>query len=279
MDSDQAVDITILVDNEAGPGLDAEHGLALWIETNGQSILFDTGQGTALPINTQRLGIDLGKTDRIVLSHGHYDHTGGLPHVLGSSPGAEVYCHPGVVRPRYSRRDGSTKPVQMPPPTMAALDHIPEHNLHWASEAVRLSDSVGLTGPIPRRTRYEDTGGAFFRDRVAQSPDAIEDELALWIRTDVGLIVCVGCCHAGLVNTLNHACRQSGAARIRAVIGGLHLLNANRERLEKTLTALATFSIDSIIPCHCTGDKAIEAFEDVLGKRIIRGRSGLTFRW
>ena len=217
-----AIAITILVDNQAGPGLTTEHGFSLWIETDGRRILFDTGQGPALPMNARTLGVDLQQTDMLVLSHGHYDHTGGIPHVLQVAPNAHVYCHPGVVQPRYSLRNGSPKPAHMPSESMAALDRLPEKNLHWTSEAVRLSENIGLTGPIPRQTTFEDTGGAFFLDPEARHADPIEDDLALWIKTDQGLVVCVGCCHAGIINTLTHVRRLSGVARIRAVIGGLH---------------------------------------------------------
>jgi len=275
MDTHQ-IAITILVDNQAKSGLTPEHGLALWIETGGQHILFDTGQGQALPANAQALGIDLGQTDRLVLSHGHYDHTGGIPHVLSSSLHVHVYCHPGVVQPRYSRRNGTPKAIQMPSQAMTALDHVSDKKMHWTSEALQLSETIGLTGPIPRETSYEDTGGPFFRDRGARTADTIDDDLALWIRTEKGLVVCVGCCHAGLINTLNHACRQSGTSRIRAIIGGLHLLNASPQRLEQTLTALTTFAVEKIIPCHCTGSQAIDAMEARLGQRVVRGQSGLT---
>jgi 7,8-dihydropterin-6-yl-methyl-4-(beta-D-ribofuranosyl)aminobenzene 5'-phosphate synthase len=194
--------ITILVDNQAGPGLTTEHGFSLWIEADGRHILFDTGQGPALPVNARALGVDLRQTDMVVLSHGHYDHTGGIPHVLHVAPNAHVYCHPGVVQPRYSLRNGSPKPAHMPSESMAALDRLPEKNLHWTSEAVMLSENIGLTGPIPRQTTFEDTGGAFFLDPEARHADPIEDDLALWIKTDEGLVVCVGCCHAGIINTL-----------------------------------------------------------------------------
>lgn len=266
--------ITILVDNQAGPGLTTEHGFSLWIEADGHHILFDTGQGPALPVNAGTLGVDLRQTDMVVLSHGHYDHTGGIPHVLQVAPNAHVYCHPGVVQPRYSLRNGSPKPAHMPSEAMAALDRLPEKNLHWTSEAVRLSENIGLTGPIPRQTTFEDTGGAFFLDPEARHADPIEDDLALWIRTDQGLVVCVGCCHAGIINTLTHVRRLSGVAPIRAVIGGLHLLNADRRRLNHTLAAMQTMPIETVIPCHCTGDRAMDELEAVMGAKTRRSSSG-----
>jgi 7,8-dihydropterin-6-yl-methyl-4-(beta-D-ribofuranosyl)aminobenzene 5'-phosphate synthase len=268
------IDITILVDNQAGPGLTTEHGFSLWIEADDRHILFDTGQGPALPANARSLGVDLRKTDALVLSHGHYDHTGGIPHVLHVAPKAHVYCHPGVVQPRYSLRNGSPKPAHMPPESMAAIDKLSEKNLHWISEAVMLSENIGLTGPIPRQTTFEDTGGAFYLDPETRHVDPIEDDLALWIKTDDGLVICVGCCHAGIINTLTHIRRLSGVARIRAVIGGLHLLNADDRRLNHTLAAMKTIAVETVIPCHCTGDRAIDKLEAAMGAKILRSGSG-----
>jgi len=277
--SSSPIDITILVDNQAGPGLTNEHGLSLWIETAGRHILFDTGQGPALPLNARALGVDLCETDILVLSHGHYDHSGGMPHVLHTAPNAQIYCHPGVVQPRYSQRNGSSRAIQMPSESMAALDRLPDKHLHWTSEAIMLSENMGLTGPIPRQTSFEDTGGPFYLDPEARHVDPIEDDLALWVKTDEGLVVVVGCCHAGIVNTLDHVRRLSGTSRIRAVIGGLHLLNADRQRLDQTLAALKILSIETVIPCHCTGDRARAELEAIPDAKILRSRSGAIYHF
>ena len=272
------VDITILVNNQAPPGLVAEHGLSLWIRTTDRHILFDTGQGPALPANAEALGVDLGLTDQLVLSHGHYDHTGGLAHLLKVAPRAHVYCHPGVVQPRYRKREDGPKGIQIPEDAKAALYRLPEKQLHWTSEATFLADAIGLTGPIPRQTPYEDTGGPFFLDPGVRQPDPIEDDLALWVGTAEGLVICVGCCHAGIVNTIDHVRRLSGISRIRAVIGGLHLMNASRHRLEKTVAAMAALPIDKVIACHCTGEAAFGALDMALGDRFIRGEAGETYQ-
>lgn len=118
------VNITILVDNKAGLGLVGEHGLSLWIECGGHKILFDTGQGLALPFNAYKLGADLESADILVLSQGHYDHTGGVFHVLQRNPEVHVYCHPAAVLPRYSLYNGAVRHIHMPHSTMAAIDKI-----------------------------------------------------------------------------------------------------------------------------------------------------------
>jgi len=265
--------ITIVVDNQAGDGLRAEHGLSLWIDAGDTKILFDTGQGAALADNAGKLGIGLERADILVLSHGHYDHTGGVPLVLKSSRKAKVYCHAGVVQPRYSMRNGTAKAIRMPSDSMAALDKLPEENLHWTSRARLIAGGIGLTGPIPRETSFEDPGGPFFLDRQGRRADPIDDDLALWMTTGRGLVVCVGCCHAGIVNTLTHVFRLSGTNRLRAVIGGFHLLDAGTERLEQTMAALRSLAPELVVPCHCTGEKAIKMLTAALGERVVPGRA------
>lgn len=271
------VTITILVDNYAGDGLSAEHGLSLWIETTDKNILFDTGQGGALAPNAEKLGVDLLATDALVLSHGHYDHAGGVSRLLRTAPALEVYCHPAAIVPRYGNRAGKAKPLGMPCEALRSLDRLPSPRMHWVQDGATLTADVELTGYIPRHTSYEDTGGAFFLDPAMRRPDPIDDDLALWINTPEGLVVCVGCCHAGLINTLNRAIVQSGNSRLLAVIGGFHLLNANGSRLEKTVAALEELSPECIVPCHCTGTRVIEFLERSFGTRMSEGFAGATF--
>ena len=109
-----AAKLTIIVDNKAAEGLLCEHGFAVWIEVAGRRLLFDTGQGAAIAGNADMLGIDLRTADALVLSHGHYDHTGGVPLLIARAPTAEIYAHPAATGPRYSLRDGVAKQIAMP---------------------------------------------------------------------------------------------------------------------------------------------------------------------
>ena len=108
--------ITVLVENTAeSPGLLAEHGLAFWIEAGSQCILFDTGQGNVLLNNAYRLGISLSRVDAIVLSHGHYDHTGGLADALRGNRPEAVYAHPAAMKPKFARnKDGTSREIGVP---------------------------------------------------------------------------------------------------------------------------------------------------------------------
>jgi len=272
--------ITILVDNRiARPELRAEHGLALWIESEGKRILFDTGQGGALGKNAKILGVDLGKTDIIVLSHGHYDHSGGMAQVMKRAKKVELYCHPGVIQPRYSISDGIATPVHMPQASLVALDRLPPTHIHWLQQPLTLSAQIGLSGPIPRKTSYEDSGGPFYLDLQGKRPDPLSDDLALWMQTGSGLVVCVGCSHAGLVNTLNHVRRLNNGQKIRAVIGGFHLRNASSDRLAQTIAALRQLEPDMVVPCHCSGELAVAELRNALGERISMGAAGMIYQF
>jgi 7,8-dihydropterin-6-yl-methyl-4-(beta-D-ribofuranosyl)aminobenzene 5'-phosphate synthase len=194
------VKITILIDDLAGEGLVVKHGLTLWIENENNRLLFGTGQGGVFANNVGALDIELGKTDMLVLSYGHYDHTGGLPYVLQYTSNVNIYGHPGMVQPRYSFRDDAATPIQMPRKSMVAIDKLASEQLHWVRKPIFLSDKIGITGPIPRETSFEDPGGPFYHNPKGKIVDHVEDDLALWIRKDV----CVGCAHSGLVNTLDY---------------------------------------------------------------------------
>ncbi len=235
--------ITVLADNHANGGLVAEHGLSLWIEAGGKRILFDTGQGGALQSNVPALGVDLDETDILILSHGHYDHTGGLPQVLRQGREIDVYCHPWVRRPRYAVRDMKAKAIGIPDPSLGALGSWPRARVHWIEGTLMLSEDIGIAASIPRATGYEDTGGPFFLDPEGERPDSIEDDLALWMRTDRGLLVCTGCAHSGLVNTLDHIGRLTRGEKIHTIIGGFHLGDAGPERMEKTIATLRALEL------------------------------------
>jgi 7,8-dihydropterin-6-yl-methyl-4-(beta-D-ribofuranosyl)aminobenzene 5'-phosphate synthase len=259
--------ITILTDNTAqGMGLLGEHGLSFWIETPATCVLFDTGQGLALPHNANALGVDLNCADAIVLSHGHYDHTSGLPYVFSCAPRARLFLHPSSLTSRFSRREGASREIGMTENVREAVNER-KASITWTTEPTEIAHGLFVTGPIPRRSTFEDTGGPFFLDPDGNMPDPIEDDQAMWIETRVGVVVLLGCAHSGVVNTLDHIQQQTGRTPIRAIVGGMHLGSASDERMARTIESLSQLNIGGVWPCHCTGAAATARLMAAFGDR------------
>lgn len=252
--SASTIRITVLVENAASrPDLGAEHGLSYWIEMNGKRILFDTGHTDLILPNAAQLGVNLAGADAIVLSHGHYDHTGGLAAVLPLCPHARVFIHPGALEKRYSRhKDGSVHDIGIPDASAEALRRH-AGAITQTEQPTEIIEGLFATGAVPRRNDFEDTGGDFFLDAACKEPDPIIDDQALYFSGSEGLVVLLGCAHAGVVNTLQHIAQLTGGEPIHAVLGGMHLHSATDRRLEATTEALARHTIDLLAPAHCTG--------------------------
>jgi 7,8-dihydropterin-6-yl-methyl-4-(beta-D-ribofuranosyl)aminobenzene 5'-phosphate synthase len=251
------IKITVLAENiVTGCRLLAEQGLAFWIETDRNKILFDTGQGYVLKNNAQILGVSLEATDAIVLSHGHYDHTGGLSDVLLSSEKTRVYVHPEAFAPKYIRRpDGAASNIGMP--SRSEMDLRTKAELILVEEPTEIGEGFWITGPIPRANDYEDTGGPFFRDKDCREPDPLTDDQAAFLETKNGIVVILGCAHAGVINTVNFIQTLTSNRPILALMGGMHLLNAGPRRMERTIAELRRLNIPHLMPCHCTGFAAM----------------------
>lgn len=269
--------ITLLVDNEAASSLEAEHGFSAWIEAGDQRILFDTGQAFALARNARALGVDLAEASALVLSHGHFDHTGGLPDFLDINFTAPLWFGQGLSAQRFScHNDMPLRDIGIGDVAKRALSDLSAHRRVELLASCYLAPGVGIGVPIPRLTSYEDTGGPFFLDCDRLCPDTLPDDLSMWFETEEGLVILTGCCHAGIVNTINFVRQTSGVERVSGIIGGLHLLNASPERLEQTLQFVAACSPDFVIPCHCTGSHAKKRFKEVLGEaRVCCGYAGM----
>jgi len=133
-----------------------------------------------------------------------------------------------------------------------------------------ISPGVAVTGQIPRVSGFEDTAGQFFLDRECQKPDGFLDDQALFLDGRDGLVVVLGCAHAGVVNTLEHLRQVEPDTKIHAVLGGMHLVHAAEARVQQTIDALRRFDIDRIGPAHCTGGQAARQLWNSLGQRCFQ---------
>mgnify|MGYP002563738459 FL=1 len=273
--SQQPSNITLLVDNKAGEGLECVHGFAAWIRIRDRRILFDTGQKDVILKNAERLGINLADAEVLVLSHGHDDHTDNLADFYAINPNAPMYCGRNIDADRFCCRPGEQALNWSPPPSAKKIfETLPPEQKHVLDKPLYLLQGVAITGPVPRLTTFEDVGDALFLDIEARKPDPVSDDMSMWFETDKGLVILLGCCHSGIVNTVNYIRKVSGIEKISGIVGGMHLIRASKERMDKTLEAMKSWNMDFLIPCHCTGDNAMQQMKDYLGDIVTFGHTG-----
>jgi 7,8-dihydropterin-6-yl-methyl-4-(beta-D-ribofuranosyl)aminobenzene 5'-phosphate synthase len=269
--------VTVLVENTVyRSGLWAEHGLSLWIEYEDHRILFDTGQTDVLIQNAQTLGIDLSSADAVVLSHGHYDHSGGLAAVLNLSSRVPVYGHSKSLARKFHVQEGMAKNVGMPSETKEKLLHLErQERLVYTDGVTDIVPGVTVTGAIPRRHTCETLPQGFYLDEAGQIPDPLEDDQAVFLDTDQGIVVVLGCTHAGVRNTLDYIECLVHDRKLYAVIGGMHLRAVDSDRLAETLTLFQHRDVQVLAPGHCTGPHVVARMHDVLSPRCVPCSTGV----
>lgn len=268
--------ITTLSENTAGlSGLMAEWGLSILVESGEQNILFDTGQGLSASHNANQMGINLKLVDKIVLSHGHFDHTGGLKQILlDMGKEVEVIAHPDIWATKYNRREGAEARYIGIPFQRQTLESLGAR-FNLSREPVRLTDSIMTTGEIPMTTAYETIEPNLqVKDGDRFEPDKLLDDQALIITTGAGLVVILGCAHRGVINTLYHAQKLTGVEKIYAVFGGCHLINATEERVWLTIAALKELGVQQMGFGHCTGLEASAIMAGEFGERFLFNIAG-----
>jgi 7,8-dihydropterin-6-yl-methyl-4-(beta-D-ribofuranosyl)aminobenzene 5'-phosphate synthase len=245
--------VRILCDNNAGPfsGTLGEHGFAALIEHDGESILFDTGGGHTLLHNAQRMNLDLRGVRQVLLSHGHVDHAGGLWPLLQSCGAKEVLAHPAVFAQRYAIRDGIHRSIGMP---------YTQEFLAGLGASFSLSDAfrevapgMFLTGAVPRESAFEQGDAGLFCDSSGCGSDRVPDDQSLVLVTRKGLLLLLGCCHAGVVNEVELAPQRTGVSELYGIIGGCHLAFSSEAQIDGTIRALKRFGVKKICAGHCTG--------------------------
>jgi 7,8-dihydropterin-6-yl-methyl-4-(beta-D-ribofuranosyl)aminobenzene 5'-phosphate synthase len=266
----------------------AEHGFSMLVrvfnEEKSSSVLFDTGGSPESIIeNAKRMGIDLSEVDCIVLSHGHYDHFGGLLSAVKAvnKVGLSIIVHENMFGLRGTKRPNGTIREHTKFPTEAQLS--PAKIVRTKQPLLIVGDMVCVTGEIPRKTSYE-KGFAqqmAFVDGLWQPDPWIIDDRALAINIrGKGLVVLSGCAHAGIINTVSYAQQVTGIKNVYAVMGGFHLAGKEFEnRIQPTIKELQRINPKLIVPSHCTGWRAMCAIAKTFPKAFVWNSVGNIYRF
>lgn len=230
--------------------LENEHGLSLYIKKDDKKFLFDVGQGEAFKNNANKLGIDLEEIETLILSHGHYDHTGGLKFIDGK---LKIVCHPNCTIWRKSKRTDRYNGIPF------SKDELNERfEMCFSKDVYMLDEDVFFLGEINRKYDFECKK---FPSVVEDGRDDIAtDDSGIAIRTSQGLVIISGCGHSGICNTIEHAKKVTGEDRIFYVIGGFHLKEVD-EQTEKTIKYMRDNNVSNLILGHCTSKEVCEEFE------------------
>lgn len=273
--------LDVLIENRADDdaNLPGEHGLSVLVRAHGRQVLFDTGASGNAVTNADALGLGeaLAQLDAIVVSHGHYDHAGGLAAVLDHvRRPVPVHVRPGVFEPRLSLRAEAPRAIGVPVdrPSLEAMGA----QLVQEAESREILPGFWLTGEIPMRGEL-DAGEDGLMLAAAPDhavPDTFTDEQALAVATGRGLAVFVGCSHRGLVNSVLAAKAAAQEEKVAIVFGGAHLRSATADHIDWTIHETQALA-SQVALGHCTGRPAENRFADALGNRFRRLETG--WRW
>lgn len=252
-----------------------EWGFAALVEADGHTILFDTGMrpNTVLQ-NAEELGIDLSTIDTVILSHNHFDHTGGLVtlrrSLKGQNPSALQTTHvgDGIFLPRKTD-EAAVSRLQLPEGVVADVRKVRKAyeaeggRMVVHDEPHELRPGIWITGPIPRihpEKNWSPISQIERNDSLIE--DTIPEDQALVINTPQGLVVLAGCGHAGIVNTMEYARKMVPERAVHAVLGGFHLLALTDEKVSWTGAKMREFGVEHVLGAHCTGINAVQLLRD-----------------
>ena len=246
-----------------------EHGFSLLIEHGGKRVLLDSGQSSAIVNNLSLLGVATESIDMAIISHGHYDHVGGLYHVLSHARKTmPVYAHAEVFSTRFSTAGGVRQYIGVP----YTKDQLSGLGAEWhlIEKPTLIMDNLWLSGKVPHITPYEKGDSRLvLQHNGCDCQDDINDDMSLYYLKGKDLVVVGGCTHSGLVNTVQHGFAVTGATRLAGWIGGTHLGPVSSEQQSQTLEQLVAWNPDFVAAGHCTGFPMMAALLGRFGSKYV----------
>lgn len=272
--------ITIVCDNSVyhRTGLIAEHGLSILIESGEDTTMYDTGQGLGIINNLQVLNKDIRAIDRIILSHGHYDHVKGLMHILKyRDKEIPVYLHPDAFIEKYAYTENQGVPDIYAIGWPHTREEYEKAGAAFRSAAgiTKITDNIYAFSDIKHEPGWKCLDAKLKRkENDALADDPFTDDLSLLLETESGPVVLLGCAHAGIIEILNEMSSETGHKKFHAVIGGTHLGSAPEDYIQKTIGTLKEYRVEVIGASHCTGFKAASALAVTFNNKFIHPAVG-----
>lgn len=269
--------VTTLIENSADENniLLSEHGLSFYIEADGKKILFDTGKSGDFIINADRLKINLSDLDYVVLSHGHYDHSGGFRNLVDKTGNRfRLIIGNGFFNKKYKVDEGNTYKYNG---NSFDENYLKENGIsakYVKEYTYTISENIMFFSGLKRKMEFEKLNQKFFIEKNGQYiSDDFSDEIIMAVKVKNGLMVVLGCSHVGMVNILETIMERTNMP-IYGIIGGTHLIEADELRLNSTISFLKEKNIQIVGVSHCTGEKAVEKIKSELGERFLYVNTG-----
>jgi 7,8-dihydropterin-6-yl-methyl-4-(beta-D-ribofuranosyl)aminobenzene 5'-phosphate synthase len=257
--------VTLVENTTRREDLIAQHGLSLYLVSHGKQILFDMGQDKTFHHNAVKLGIDISDIDYAILSHGHYDHCGGLSIFLQYNSSAPIYLGSGCDKLFYSERPEKYRYIGLDNNLLKEN----EGRFHWVAKSCEVDSGIHLISDFHMgESRPGGNRGLLIREGGKYNPDPFAHEILLVICEPDGIILATGCGHSGILNMVLAAKKYFPNMHIKAVIGGFHLIGESRQEIERIAYKLLELGCARVITGHCTGEDAIHIMNEILGDRL-----------
>ena len=258
-------------------GVVAEHGLSVYIEAQGKKILFDSGASRLFAANAAAMDIDLSKVDFAVVSHGHYDHTGGFPLFHEINPAAPIYIHKNALRVSYGMEKGE---IEKEPCSILWTDEelkALSSQLVFTDGPCEITENIKITGTVPVGDDFAPTENFYCYDGTELIADDMSHEQCLVIREPEGLYIFSGCSHRGVINGLNACKSLFPGERVAVLVAGMHLYSASEEDRKRVIDEIVSENMDEVMPVHCTGIQAICDLKSRLGDKCTVATAGYEY--